>query len=517
MTTISKTTRADRTVRLREDGQYVFVTPPVPALAEVFFTRRHQPIDMGADGIWAVPRAEPLVWPTTCTAVALGSGESSPTALVSGVPAQQCFRGLGPLVATELMPRGYHVVWEREPLAALPEPALAGRTDPSVLRFIHTHERGVVRCGPGVRVHDLVGQVAAAWPGRRIVVVATRTADVGYVSRALAQEIPGVGRLTPKNPVPTGTRVIVATPAALGLGPAAIEHRDLCLVLDPDEMFSAGAHQYAMNGVRHLWRARLFGFLPASKRLPPLLRDHVRALFGFDEHVVPAHGCTRRQVRVVFQTLHGGPRLEPDASAGSYPILRAAVHDGGLRNRLVRNLVGALTAGDKSALKAKYPAVAPLVTGRVRRTVVYADNAGHGLKLARGLRLPLVVDVLADRASLTADDIRVLDRGAVYSDHPTQPVVVTTEGLRHLGRFDVVVRADGGVGDLPLPARHLMNPAGDDRDLVVIDFRDADVALLRPRSRRRAAAYRTAGWEIVGEPTPSPLEQFKADRPEVLR
>ena len=481
----------------------------------MFFTGRRQPIDMGAEGVWAVPRAEAMVWDTTCT-VEAETDESGSNTLVSGVPAQQCFRGLAPLVAAELMRRGYHVRWDRKPLATLPEPVLADRTDPAVLRFLHAHERGLFRYDPGVRVHDLVEEVAAAWPDRRIVVVATRTADVNRIYRALAEEIPGVGRLTPKSSAPAGKRVIISTPAALGLGPAAIEHRDLCLMLNPDEPFSAGLHQYAMNAIRHLWRARLFGFLPAGKRLPPLIRDHMRALFGFDEHIVPAHGYTRRPVRVVFQTIRGGPQLEHDAGAGVYPIVRAAVHHGGLRNRLIRKLVCALTAGDKSALRAKYPAVAPLVVGRTRRTIVYVDNAGHGLVLARELRLPLVVDVLADRTVLTPDDLWVLNWGVQYGDS-LQSVVVTTEGLKHLGHFDVIVRADGGVGRLPLPARYLMNPVGDDRDLVVIDFKDADVPLLRPRSRLRAAAYRAAGWEIVGESSPSPLEQFKADRPEVFR
>ncbi|MFO0823765.1 MAG: hypothetical protein U0792_11710 [Gemmataceae bacterium] len=217
----------------------------------------------------------------------------------------------------------------------------------------------------------------------------------------------------------------------------------------------------------------------------------------------------------MFETVRRGP--QPDVTEGVYTVVRDAVHNNGMRNRMIRKLVCALTAGDKSKLKAEYPAVAALVVGRVRRTIVYTDNAGHGLRLAHALRLPLVVNVLADRDSLTADDLRALDQGAEFCDHSIQPVVVTSEGLRHLGRFDVVVRADGGTGRLPLPARHLMNRSGDDRDLVVIDFRDADVPLLRHRSRLRAEAYREAGWEIAGESSPSALELFKATRPEVFQ
>jgi hypothetical protein len=200
-----------------------------------------------------------------------------------------------------------------------------------------------------------------------------------------------------------------------------------------------------------------------------------------------------------------------------YPIIRDGIHTNGLRNRLIAKLVRTLITSDQAKLAEKYPAVAALVDGRVSRTVVYVDNAGHGLKLAHELRLPLLVDVLANRAALTSADLRALDWGARDADDPGRPMVVTTRGLQHLGHFDVLVRADGGMGPLPLPARHLRNTAGDNRELLVIDFKDADVPLLRHRSGLRAKAYRDSRWTILGEPLPSPLERFKAERPEVFR
>lgn len=510
---------AARTVHLRENGQYLTITPPVRELAEVFFTARHQPIDLGAEGIWTTPCAEPLVWDTTVNVETADPDAAGQATLVCDVPAQQCFRGLAPLVEAELKRRGHRVKWTRKPLATLPEPTtadlVAGGVDHSLPEFVRGHERGIVRYGRGVQVERLVVQVAAAWPTKRIVVVATRKRDVRAVYRTLAGTMPHVGCLMPGAADPIGTRVVVATPAALGRGPAAIEHRQLYLALDPDELFSAGQHQYAMQGVRHLRRARLFGFLPVWKTLPPLRRDLIRALFGADEHVIPSHGCTRRTVRVVFEKNFGGPRV--DADGGVFPIVRDAIHTGGLRNRLVCRLTRALIARNKAKLTTEYPTIASLVAGGPRRIVVYVDNADHGLKLAHRLQLPLVVDVLADRDSLTSEDLRILDLGAVSWGDSRQPVVVTTEGLRHLGRFDVLVRADGGTGRLPLPARHLKNRSGDDRDLVVIDFKDAAVPLLRQRARLRAEAYREAGWEIAGEPSPAPLELFKATRPEVFR
>ncbi|MFO0823764.1 MAG: hypothetical protein U0792_11705 [Gemmataceae bacterium] len=58
----------------------------------------------------------------------------------------------------------------------------------------------------------------AAWPDRQIVVVATRKSDVHHVYNALATEMRHDGRLCRGSATGVGERVIVATPAALGLG-----------------------------------------------------------------------------------------------------------------------------------------------------------------------------------------------------------------------------------------------------------------------------------------------------------
>jgi len=491
------------TMLVRESGQYALLTPPVLELAEVFYTAYHRPIDMGTEGLWTVPATTSLVWEVTA----------------DGVASQQYFRGLAPLVAAELRRRGYRMRQERKPLAALPEPDLREAAnhgnDPSVLQFIHGHERGVIRYGSSVKIECLVAQVAAAWPSHRIVAVATRKADAVSLHNRLAASAPGVGLLLPHRAWPSATRVLVATPAALGLGPAAIEHRDLYLALNPDELFSTGWMQTAMQGIRHLWRARLFGFLPAGKGLPPLRRDYVQALFGSDEHMVPAHGHTHRTVRVAFVPVTGG--LQPGADDSAYVVLRDAVHRHGLRNRLICKLADALMATDLSGIERQYPTIASLLNPVRRRVAVYVDNFDHGLKLAHSLRLPLVTDIVCGKSRLSDADISWLDRGVEYEHHGTQAVVVTTGGLRHIGPFDVLVRADAGTGALPLPAKHLRNAAGEDRNLVVIDIKDAHVPALRHRSRLRRLAYREAGWTVVGEPSLTPLEHFKATRPEVFK
>lgn len=78
MTTTPEPAKTDRNALLREGGQYVFVTPRMPALAEVFHTARHQP----------------LVRCATCAIEVIGPDEDGPATLLNRRPRQPHLREL---------------------------------------------------------------------------------------------------------------------------------------------------------------------------------------------------------------------------------------------------------------------------------------------------------------------------------------------------------------------------------------------------------------------------------------
>jgi hypothetical protein len=489
-------------IELRRSGQYLWVSPPIGGLEEFLYTVRHVRVHDGERGT-IVPLRDPLVWPATRR----------------GRPALQCFAGLTPLVRELLETCGFRVRLTGDAPAPLPAPDLDrlagfGRIDHGLLRFVRDHDRGLIRAVPGgkVSVARLLAQVALAWPKKRIIVVAGRIADARRLRRRLAGYLSRVGLTTSRDPTPRARRVIVATPSRLGQGQVGIERRHIYIALNPEELF-AGLRGFGIEGIRGLWRGRLYGLLPTDRRLAPRQRDLVTALFGADEVVVPRHGRAPLAVEVVFSRIAGGAR--PPHRDGAL-VKRTGVHEHALRNRRLCQLARALAVRDRALLGAKFPEVAGRLGGKVGRVGVLVDHVGHGLALARLLGWPLVAGAVVHEGGLTEEEQAILRRGRDEHQRRKVPVVVTGEGMRRAGRFDVLVRADAGVGLPAIPAPRLCAPRGRPGRLLLVDFKDEHHPLLRRWSGRRRTAYEEAGWAVAGSKPTSPLERFLASRPEVV-
>lgn len=492
-------------VVVRRFGQFVFVTPPVPELEERFSTVYHGAASDPDLGFCVIPVADPLV---------------RPVELNDGRPAQQAFAGLRPLVVEWLRSAGYAVTETGPRLAKLPPPDYARLkrwklVDRGVLDFLHAAERGLIRYDRRgkVRPARLVAQMALAWPDARIVVVATRSRDATRLRRSLVRLLGrSVGLATGRRPEAKYRRVFVATPSRLASGPVTIERRHIYVALNPDELFSDGEFGYAAEGLRHAHRARVYGLLPADAEPAPRRRDQMTALFGTDEYLVPRHGRQRREVSVAFVRVVVGPRPAPDAD--EYTVKRIGVHEHPIRNRRLVDLARALVARDHATLQGKYKVGQPLGE-HVGRVGVLADHFGHALYLARKLDWPLVAgpDVIDD--GLDEGDRERLELGADATVRTTWHAVVTPAGLKRAGTFDVLVRADGGVGIPALPPSALTIPEGDERRLLLIDVRDDNHPVLWRWWAARRRAYVAAKWSVSGETLPTPLERFLGTRPEV--
>lgn len=491
-------------VTVRRFGHFVFITPPVQALEERFFTVDHGATNDPEFGFCVLPVASPLV---------------RSIMLRDGRPAQEAFAGLMPFLVKSLRDAG-HTVNEAGPrLAKLSPPDLRpfvnGKlVDRGLLDFVHATERGLIRYDRRgkVRPARLIAQMALAWPDARIVAVVTRARDAARLRRALERLLRRrVGLSTSRNPEAKYRRVFVATPSRLGSGVLAIERRHLYVAVNPDELFSDGYFGFAVEGLRHAHRSRLYGLLPTDAQPSPRRRDQMTALFGSGEYLVPRHGYRPRVVSVAFIRVAGGSPLA--INADKYTVKRDGVHEHAVRNRRLVRLARALASNDRCRLQHDFPSVA-LFGNRIGRVGVLAAHFGHALRLARMLDWPLVAgpDVLDD--GLDEDDLERLEMGGDATIRTTWPVVVTPAGLKRAGRFDVLIRADGGIGLPALPPAVLTVPEGEERPLLLIDVRDEHHPLLRRWSAARRRAYMTASW-MAGTTLSTPLARFLANRPRV--
>ena len=215
---------------------------------------------------------------------------------------------------------------------------------------------------------------------------------------------------------------------------------------------------------------------------------------------------------VAFVRIGGGSR--PAIGADEYTVKRIGVHDHRVRNRRLVHLARALARNDRDRLQSEFPSVAPF-DEPIGRVGVLADDFGHALRLARTLDWPLVAgpDVIDD--GLDGDDLERLEMGGDATIRTTWPVVVTSAGMKRAGAFDVLVRADGGIGLPAVPPAALTTVEGETRRLLLIDVRDENHPLLRRWSATRRQAYVAATWSVAGAVAQTPLEQFLATRPRV--
>lgn len=71
--------------------------------------------------------------------------------------------------------------------------------------------------------------------------------------------------------------------------------------------------------------------------------------------------------------------------------------------------------------------------------------------------------------------------------------IVTSSGLDRSGKFDVLIRADGGCGDIPIPDEWRTRSGSDSQSLLIVDFDDRYHPVVRQRSRARRTSYEQAG------------------------
>lgn len=493
-------------IEIHRHGQYCNVIPAVRQLDRYLYTIRHELVDDGSGRERLMPVPYPLIWAKKDS---------------RGTRYCQCFAGLEPLVEELLGRLGLLTRLTGKRSRVLPPPEQAGLArfedvDRAVLDLVRRHDRGLIRYDPtDVEVARLIAQIAQAWKKARIVVATTRVADARELRRRLLEYYPKASLFTHRRNGYHASRITVATYGSLGAGPIAIERRTILIATDPADLFSSPGIA-AVEGLRDAARARVYGLLPEDVQLAPHLRSLVTALFGMAEAHVPKHGHSRRPVDVAFTRIVGGGRV-PD-QRDDLSLKRSALWKHPLRNRRVARLFADLVLGEIDRLVEQFPDLAELDRGRLRgRAVLLVENVEHGLELARLLPgVPLVADADSAWQEDLSPERRTFLKAVRPKGRPTKDsIIVTGAALAKAGRFDVLVRADGGTGLPPIPREHLVAPYGRDARLLLIDFDDRHHPAPRRWSRARREAYVGQGWAVAGQRQLSPLELFLAARPGV--
>ena len=370
-----------------------------------------------------------------------------------------------------------------DPAAQLPAPDLAavqsrGVLDRDLLDGAAAHARLLVRYNRHVQPAWLIAELALAFPAATFAIGVARRLEAQQLGDVLRQWLPDVTIATVGREPREPGQVVVGTFMALGALSVRLTHRNVFIALNALEAMCENG-KLAMG---EAMRARFIGLLAREKQLAPGEEDDLRAVFGFDEVVVPAHGHHFRPVDVVMVD-NKAQRLPP--SSDVLTLKRRAVWRNPARNRRLARLAKALAAGDTKRLAHQFPRVASAASGSPLRVLVLADNVEQAEIL--GQQLPGWPIVTAGSTAGAAQAQAIASGGSVV-------ITVAAVERINLNAFDVLVRADAGVGLPPWSDGQLMAPGADERRFLLVDLDDRRDRQLRRWSQQRQRAYRARAW-----------------------
>jgi hypothetical protein len=492
---------------VRQEGQFLEVTPAPEGLKQVLHSRAH------------VPYANPGGF------LAVGTVPAQLYHERAGADGSvlDCLAGLLPVVLRFAAKAGYAARIQGRQAAVLPEPdgqsvERLGPLDGGFLRCVRQHDRALILYEPSaVDPAWLVAQVALAWPHRTLAVAVTRVEEARRLRDQVRPYLPGVVAVTSRNQVPDAAigPVVIATYNGLGCTGIEVEKRDVVLTLHAVE----ASRPYALSCLGHAKRARVYGLLPIDIALAPFDQDVVRLLFGFEEVEVLRHGAPEVRVEVVWCRKVGCPAV-PEV-ADLLEVKRQGIWRNHARNRQVARLARRLQAGEWPALGKDFPAG----PGKPPGVAVLVENVEHAEALAPYLRGWALATHHGWRSRFVAKSFDETQGSVAPVTAYEQGVIATALGIEVVDwtGIEVLIRADGGVGLLPVPPsslgqivfreNNLPEPLQADARLLLVDIEDRHHPLLRRRSRQRQPAYAGRGWYAPGvDPVQARVEQFLTNR-----
>lgn len=411
-----------------------------------------------------------------------------------------CSTGALESLYAQLTAAGYKVRINNYGAPPLPlgEPVLVGAGLPrstctAITEFVAYSTHGRLIYPAGLGPIKLVAAVARIYPSARIAVALDTVSEVEEFGTRLQARFgrQDVTWATSVETCASNTGSLHVT-TFRGLAAYACEPESRAIVLVPNALCLLSKR----NRRELLWaaRARIYGFLPARQQLAS--RDERALSCVLGPHVVGIPRAANVPVRpqVYWVRIDGGRHgARPGATR---PAHSPALWADSRRGRIIARLAAAVAERDTDALK-RYPGLTGLLpTSCQPRVLVLVDGVQQLATLAKELqRWPLMYAADAHLGFLTEVQQADLAASRVADASQETTVICTTAALStvRLARFDVIVRADGGVG-IPAPL-HSVSPRGMIQPrIVLIDLWDRDPAL-RARARARRDAYVRAGWE----------------------
>jgi hypothetical protein len=428
-----------------------------------------------------------------------------------------CWAGYLPLLRFVLEESGFEVVVKSEKERPLPVPAWFGfggmrLADLSFLEALRTRRRLLVRHEPERVQHvRFLEQIRRCWPGLRIVVIVGRQQEAVALCAALGGPPRGVVLATGGTLVDgeVDWRVCVGTPGSLGYVSVEIAH----LLYFPCATMALRSQSLPHFGLAR--DARVVGFL--DRRAQPSIyeRDRLPGFFGFEELALPGHGLAELKVEVVWVKVKGGPPI--DKGLDIVGIKRQGIWRHPVRNRRIVALAKAIRQ-NRGRLEREFPAVA-LALAQVAnpRVLILVESFEHAAVLAA--RLPgwsRRTGAQGEVGKVGANGEAANGRGTRNRARQADEVIATFADLKHLrlADYDVLIRADGGVGVPQLPLdQSVWSTRELARRTLLVDFDDRHQPLLARWSRARRRIYEARRWLEAGvSPAVLAFEEFMRRR-----
>jgi hypothetical protein len=404
--------------------------------------------------------------------------------------------GLAPVVVRTLREAGLHVRIMRES-RQFPKPTrnvikAIGAVDDALLQFVRDHDGGLIRYDSRhVDPAWLVAQLVLAYPGLNFVVVDPRCAEIRRFTAGLRRHVPDAVAITGSQSAGKGVRVIVATPVASNDGAVELHKRDVLIALDPIAMLGEVARWF----IPFARSARCFALLDRAVQPAPYDADCIAAIFGLAEVDIPRHGHVFRPVRASFLRISGGPPLPAKLSPPE--LRRRAYWEHPVRNRRLARLADLIACGDHEGLARYHSDLASRLKRVARpRVLIVVENIEHAVCVARRLpHWPVLVHERVSVVGLPERDRALLAGQRWRHDGRPRRLIATVAGLASLesGRFDVVIRAEGGIFFPDWLEAQTVIDNRRARCLELVDFMDLHHPLTGRWSRLRQRAYADRG------------------------
>ncbi len=403
--------------------------------------------------------------------------------------------GLLPRCQGELAAHGYRVVIrDQRPVEkqfAVEDDAMEGVKDEErvVLEAVQAHPLGQIEVQSHTDTVRHVVTIVRHYRKARIVVAVPTKRAVGKWSYALRQTLrPIVGHQFSGSGM-SDRRCVVSTYPQLHAFPST---KGMILILvDPEK----ATREVGTAAVASTHFPRVYAFVPAKLNMDPQTQLRLEAMAGPVIHAVEE---AKIGVQVVMIKMTA---TKVAATKTALEWKRAAYWHNKNRNQNVASVAKAYAAKNVEALGNLLGAgVVKSETGfYVNRVIVVVESTEHARQL-----LPLLPgwELIASISDKTADcELEEITTG--------QKLIVTqVAALRNSITADVVIRATGGSGQVPVQVFPIQG-ADKKRTVVVVDFDDTSDARAVQYTTCRTREYQAAGYTITATTLRKPVKAVK--------